>query len=71
MVTLVDRESAIAYAIKHAAPGSAVLIAGKGHETYQEINGKKIAFDDALISQKYLDARIDLINSSSPNPVVT
>jgi len=71
VVTLVDRESAIAYAIKHAAPGSAVLIAGKGHEAYQEINGKKIAFDDALISQKYLDARIDLINSPSLNRVVT
>lgn len=70
-VTLVDRELAIAYAIKHAPPGSAVLIAGKGHETYQEINGKKIAFDDALISQKYLDARIDLMNSPSFNRVVT
>lgn len=71
VITLVDRESAIAYAIKHAPQGSAVLIAGKGHETYQEINGKKIAFDDALISQKYLDARIDLMNSPSSNRVVT
>ena len=71
IVTLADRESAIAYAIKHAAPGSAVLIAGKGHEAYQEISGQKIAFDDALVSQKYLDARIDVMNGSPLNRVVT
>lgn len=71
VITLVDREAAIAYAIKHAAPGSAVLIAGKGHEAYQEVNGKKNAFDDALMAQKYLDARIALIAQASLNSVVT
>ena len=71
VITLVDRESAIAYAIQHAAPGSAVLIAGKGHESYQEVNGKKIAFDDALIAKKYLDERVNLMNNSLLNSVVT
>ena len=41
-----DRKNAIAMAVKMAAPGDAVLIAGKGHENYQEINGVKYSFDD-------------------------
>lgn len=42
-----DRASAILYAIKHAAPEDVVLLAGKGHESYQEIKGKKWPFSDA------------------------
>ena len=38
-VTLVDRREAIRCAVDRAAPGDVVLIAGKGHETYQEIKG--------------------------------
>lgn len=41
-----DRRSAIACAIKSARPGDVVVIAGKGHETYQEINGERYHFDD-------------------------
>lgn len=41
-----DRRSAIAHAIKSARPGDVVVIAGKGHETYQEINGQRFHFDD-------------------------
>lgn len=41
-----DRASAIAYAISEAAPGDIVLIAGKGHESYQDICGHRMAFSD-------------------------
>ena len=42
-----DRTTAIKLAIAMAKPGDTVLIAGKGHEDYQEINGVKYHFDDA------------------------
>ncbi len=42
-----DRAKAIRRAIEHASPQDCVLIAGKGHENYQEINGVKFAFNDA------------------------
>ena len=41
-----DRANAILYAIKHAGDHDVVLLAGKGHETYQEIAGKKSPFSD-------------------------
>ncbi len=41
-----DRAKAIAVAIGTAKPGDTVLLAGKGHETYQEVAGKKIHFSD-------------------------
>lgn len=44
--TIVDRASAILYAVKHAGVNDVVLIAGKGHEDYQEIHGKKWPFSD-------------------------
>lgn len=46
-IVLEDRASAILYAIKHAAADDVVLLAGKGHENYQEIKGKKWPFSDA------------------------
>ncbi len=51
----VDRERAIYQALKMAKKGDIVLIAGKGHETYQEVEGKKFPFDDTLIAKKYLN----------------
>ena len=42
----VDREQAIAWAVSEARAGDAVLVAGKGHETYQDIGGERIDFDD-------------------------
>ena len=47
------REEAIAVAGDLVNPGDIVLIAGKGHETYQEIEGKKIPFNDLEIAKKY------------------
>ncbi len=45
-LTIVDRREAIRTATALAQPGDVVLIAGKGHEDYQEINGVKHHFDD-------------------------
>jgi len=41
-----DRREAIKTAVKLANPGDVILVAGKGHETYQDINGEKHHFDD-------------------------
>lgn len=49
-----DRATAIRTAIQHAHQGDIVLVAGKGHENYQEISGVKLPFDDALIAQATL-----------------
>jgi len=45
-VTIPDRKSAIKTAIMMAEDSDIILIAGKGHETYQEINGKRLHFSD-------------------------
>jgi len=50
----INRELAIYQAISNALAGDIVLIAGKGHETYQEINGQKIPFSDVLLVQQIL-----------------
>ncbi len=42
-----DRAAAIEYAIANAGPGDVVLVAGKGHETYQDIDGNRMLFSDA------------------------
>ena len=44
-----DRRKAIAAALKIAAPGDAVLIAGKGHEDYQLVRGRVLPFDDRAV----------------------
>ena len=52
-----DREEAIKEAVLMADKGDIVLLAGKGHETYQIIGAEKIHFNDAEIAQKYIDFR--------------
>ena len=47
-VTLVDRREAIAFAVASAMPGDCVVVLGKGHESGQEISGRKFAFDDRI-----------------------
>ncbi|MBT4256170.1 MAG: hypothetical protein HOD87_08930 [Gammaproteobacteria bacterium] len=42
-----DRAEAISYAIANAKHGDVVLVAGKGHETYQDVAGTKLIFSDA------------------------
>ena len=48
------RRDAIAHALELAEPEDVVLIAGKGHENYQEINGTKYHFDDKEIVEELL-----------------
>jgi UDP-N-acetylmuramoyl-L-alanyl-D-glutamate--2,6-diaminopimelate ligase len=50
----VDREKAIAAAIRHAKSGDVILIAGKGHEDYQIIGTERIHFSDFEVARKYL-----------------
>lgn len=52
-----DRARAIADAIGAAAAGDVILVAGKGHEPYQEIAGVKHAFDDLAVAMAALEAR--------------
>lgn len=51
-----DRARAIFEAIGNARCGDVVLIAGKGHEDYQEIAGERISFSDAAVARKALEA---------------
>jgi UDP-N-acetylmuramoyl-L-alanyl-D-glutamate--2,6-diaminopimelate ligase len=55
VLTLADRKEAIKTACVMASKGDIILIAGKGHETYQEIKGVKYPFDDRLIAQELLN----------------
>ena len=45
-IAIVDRREAIEYAVKQTTRGDILLVAGKGDEDYQDINNKKIHFDD-------------------------
>jgi UDP-N-acetylmuramoyl-L-alanyl-D-glutamate--2,6-diaminopimelate ligase len=51
-----DRAAAIALAIASARPEDAVLVAGKGHEPYQEIAGMRLPFDDLAVARHALEA---------------
>ncbi|MGC1203354.1 MAG: UDP-N-acetylmuramoyl-L-alanyl-D-glutamate--2,6-diaminopimelate ligase [Flavobacteriaceae bacterium] len=53
-LTIVDRKQAIKAACQMAKPNDIILIAGKGHETYQEIKGERFDFDDYKIVQEFL-----------------
>lgn len=51
-VTIVDRREAIRYAVSKAGENDIILIAGKGHETYQIIKGEVLAFDDREVARE-------------------
>lgn len=57
-ISITDRREAIKTAINLALPGDIILVAGKGHEKYQEINGVKHDFDD----KKVLKEIFELLN---------
>ncbi|MEL6669200.1 MAG: UDP-N-acetylmuramoyl-L-alanyl-D-glutamate--2,6-diaminopimelate ligase [Bacteroidota bacterium] len=52
---ITDRKTAIESALALANPGDLVLVAGKGHETYQEINGERLPFDDREVIRDFFD----------------
>lgn len=54
MLSILDRKQAIKTACQLAQPNDIILIAGKGHETYQEINGVRHDFDDMKIVKELL-----------------
>ncbi len=55
--TIVDRREAIYRAIALAEEGDIVLIAGKGHETYQEVHGQRTPFDDVSVARNAIEAK--------------
>src|SRR5690606_23641907 len=54
----VDRRTAIFRAVEMAGPGDVVLIAGKGHETYQIVGGETLPFDDRLVASEAIRSRM-------------
>ena len=57
VVEVGDRRTAIFEAVRRAAPGDVVLIAGKGHETGQEIHGEVHPFDDRIVARDAVQDR--------------
>jgi UDP-N-acetylmuramoyl-L-alanyl-D-glutamate--2,6-diaminopimelate ligase len=53
-VSITDRKQAIKTACQLAQPNDIIIIAGKGHETYQEIQGVRYDFDDMQIVKELL-----------------
>lgn len=53
-----DRKEAIRFAVEMAQSGDMVIVAGKGHEEYQEINGKRYHFSDEEYLRRYIRERL-------------
>ncbi len=56
-VEICDRKEAIAYAISHGEPGDIIVLAGKGHEDYQEIKGVKYPMDERNLIADILEGK--------------
>lgn len=54
-VEICDRKEAIRYAIEHGQPGDVIVLAGKGHEDYQEIRGVKHPMDERVLIAEVLE----------------
>lgn len=54
-VEICDRKEAIKYAIAHGQPGDVIVLAGKGHEDYQEIRGVKYPMDERVLIAEVLE----------------
>jgi UDP-N-acetylmuramoyl-L-alanyl-D-glutamate--2,6-diaminopimelate ligase len=54
-ITITDRKEAIRYVIANGQKGDVIVLAGKGHETYQEINGVKYDMDERVLIKEVLD----------------
>jgi UDP-N-acetylmuramoyl-L-alanyl-D-glutamate--2,6-diaminopimelate ligase len=54
-ICIENRREAIRYALHNAQPGDVIVLAGKGHETYQEIDGVKYPFDEKVVVAELLE----------------
>ncbi len=54
-VEIIDRKEAIKYAIENGRPGDVIVLAGKGHEDYQEIKGVKYPMDERVLIEEVLE----------------
>ena len=54
-VEIIDRKEAIRYVIEHGQPGDVIVLAGKGHEDYQEICGVKYPMDERVLIAEVLE----------------
>jgi len=61
-----DRREAIKFVVAQAQAGDIVVIAGKGHENYQEIDGVRHWFDDVVEVQSAIDAQPHPVDSAYP-----
>lgn len=64
-----NRKNAISAALRLAQTGDIVLLAGKGHETYQEINGVKHPFDDVQIASELIECLPKVTQDELPLPI--
>ncbi|MBT2637237.1 UDP-N-acetylmuramoyl-L-alanyl-D-glutamate--2,6-diaminopimelate ligase [Bacillus sp. ISL-39] len=55
--SIIDRKEAIQHAVKNAKSGDVILIAGKGHETYQQIGDRTFDFDDRIVAREAIEER--------------
>lgn len=56
-IEICDRKEAIRYVIEHGQTGDVIVLAGKGHEDYQEIKGVKYPMDERILIQEVLEER--------------
>ena len=54
-IEIIDRKEAIRYVIEHGQPGDVIVLAGKGHEDYQEIRGVKYPMDERVLIREVLE----------------
>lgn len=55
--SIIDRKEAIQHAVSNAKTGDVILIAGKGHETYQQIGDRTFDFDDRIVAREAIEER--------------
>lgn len=60
-VEICDRREAIAFCLSHAEEGDIIVLAGKGHEDYQEIRGEKYPMDERVIIRELLEGGLQHI----------
>ncbi len=54
-IEIIDRKEAIRYVIEHGQPGDVIVLAGKGHEDYQEVRGVKYPMDERVLIREVLE----------------